>query len=134
MPWSEGPVEERKKMIAAWELGEAKAELARRFGVSRQTVYDYIQRWEEHGAAGLEAGSRAPHSNPRQTSAAVANALLDLKQQHPNWGPAKLVRLLANDNIVLSSSTAATSSIETGWSRPVERGSIGGVRRFLRRS
>jgi putative transposase len=106
MSWNEGPVEERRRMIEAWELGESVTELAKRFEVSRQTIYTYIGRWEEQGPVGLEPRSRAPQSNSRQTGVDVRNALLNLKERHPRYGPHKLVRLLANDQIVLSPSTA----------------------------
>jgi transposase InsO family protein len=106
MPWSQGPVDERKRMIAMWQEGRTPTELAREFGVSRQTIYDYLWRWEEEGAAGLEGRSRAPHSNPRQTSTAVMQALIEIKDQHPRYGPDKLVRLLRDADIDLSASTA----------------------------
>jgi putative transposase len=99
-------MEERKRMIEQWEAGTSVAELARRFRVSRQTIYEYVRRWDVEGTSGLEDRSRAPHSNPRQTGVEVRNALLNAKQQHPHYGPDKLVRLLANEEIVLSASTA----------------------------
>lgn len=106
MPWSEGPVDERKRLIQGWEAGESPAELARRFRVSRPTVYATIARWMEAGEAGLEARSRRPHSNARQTEAAVMGALLEVKDRYPHFGPDKLVRLLEKDGIALSASTA----------------------------
>lgn len=106
MPWSEGRVDDRKRLIQLWQSGAGPTELAARFGVSRQTVHTFIGRWLEEGADGLYDRSRRPHSCPRQTSAAVTAALLDLKERHPRYGPDKLVRLLRNEQIVLSASTA----------------------------
>jgi transposase InsO family protein len=106
MPWSRGAVDERKRMIGVWQEGSTPTELARAFGVSRQTIYEYLWRWEAEGAAGLEDRSRAPHSNPRQTSAEVTQALLEIKDRHPRYGPDKLVRLLKDADMVLSASTA----------------------------
>jgi putative transposase len=106
MPWSRGPVDERKRMIAMWQQGHTPTELASEFNVSRQTIYDWLWRWEREGAAGLEDRSRAPHSSPRQTSAGTTQALLDIKDRYPRYGPDKLVRLLKDDGITLSASTA----------------------------
>jgi transposase InsO family protein len=71
------------------------------------TVYSVIKRWkEEEGEAGLQDRSRRPHSNSRQTSAKVSAALLNMKDQHPQYGPDKLVRLLRDEGIVLPAGTA----------------------------
>lgn len=106
MPWSEGRVDERKRLIMLWEGGATPTELARRFGVSRPTVYETIRRWQEDGPSGLVERSRAPHSSPTQTSADVVAALLTLKERYSDYGPDKLVRLLRDENITLSASTA----------------------------
>jgi transposase InsO family protein len=107
MPWSEGRVDERKRLIELWETGSTPTELSERFRVSRVTVYSVIARWlSEEGAARLEDRSRRPHSNSRQTKASVSAALLNVKDQHPDYGPDKLVRLLRDDGIVLAAGTA----------------------------
>lgn len=106
MPWKQGPVEERRRMIQRWEEGATPTELAGEFGVSRQSVYEWIAKWREYGDAGLEEQSRTPHSNARQTAAEVVHALLDMKDRHPTYGPDKLVRLLTNEGISLNGSTA----------------------------
>ena len=106
MPWSEGPVEERRRMMMEWEAGATVSELAEAYGVSRQTVYTWINRYQSEGTNGLEERSRAPHSSPLQTSMEVTHALLDVKEKRPRWGPHKLVRLLADQGMTLSASTA----------------------------
>lgn len=106
MPWSEGPVDERKRLIQLWESGWTPMELARRFRVSRPTVYQVIERWLEEGNAGLEDRSRRPHSSPTQTAPQITAALLNIKDLHGDYGPDKLVRLLRNEGIELSASTA----------------------------
>jgi putative transposase len=106
MPWSRGAVDERKRLIALWEAGHTPSELARRFGVSRPTVYEVIGRWMAEGELGLEDRSRRPHSNGRQTSVRVTAALLSVKDRYPHYGPDKLVRLLRDQDMELSPSTA----------------------------
>ena len=106
MPWTEGRVEQRKRMVGLFEAGTSVVALSEQFGVSRQTVYNVMERWRELGEAGLIDGSRAPHSNKRQTPETVRSALLNLKDRYPHFGPDKLVRLLQDEQIELSASTA----------------------------
>jgi len=93
-------------MIGQWEAGETPTKLARQFGVSRQTIYTYIERWKELGEAGLEEGSRRPHTSPRKTSLEIERALLSLKDRHPDYGPDKLVVLLEREGMALPAPTA----------------------------
>ncbi len=106
MAWSESRVDERKRLIRLWETGWSPTELASRFGVSRPTVYQVVHRWLEEGDAGLEDRSRRPHSSPDQTSPIITAALLNAKDHHADYGPDKLVRLLRDEGIILSASTA----------------------------
>ena len=106
MPWSRGAVDERKRLIALWEAGNSPTELAKRFGISRPTVYETIGRWMAEGEFGLQDRSRRPHSNGRQTPVSVISALLSIKDRYPHYGPDKLVRLLRDEWIELSASTA----------------------------
>ena len=106
MTWSRGPVDERRRMIALWESGRTPTELSRQFGVSRQTVYTFLDRWRSEGQAGLEDRSRRPHTSPRKTAGAIENALLALKDRHPDYGPDKLVVLLEEEGWTLAAPTA----------------------------
>lgn len=99
-------MEERKRLIQLWESGWTPTELARKFEVSRPTVYELIERWRSEGQAGLEDRSSRPHSCPGQTESVIVAALLNLKDRYPHWGPEKLVRLLRDEQIELSASTA----------------------------
>lgn len=99
-------MDERRRMIALWESGRTPTKLSKQFGVSRQTIYTFIERWENEGKAGLEDRSRRPHTSPKKTAAAVELALLSLKEQHPDYGPDKLVALLEEAGIRLAAPTA----------------------------
>lgn len=106
MEWS-GCVHERKRLIELWEQGWTPSQLARHFGASRPTVYATIERWLEcEDDEGLKNRSRRPLSNSRQTCPETVAALLDLKDRYRRWGPDKLVRLLREQQIELSASTA----------------------------
>jgi len=106
MPWSRDTVDERRRMIALWEFGKGPSELGEQFAVSRQTVHTWIARWLEEGDEGLEDRPRRPHTSPRKTAQVVERALLNLKEQHPDYGPDKLVVLLSDEGIELAAPTA----------------------------
>jgi transposase InsO family protein len=92
MPWKESKVlDERKRWIEEWKKGEEDfAELCRRFGIARQTGYKWTRRYAQQGEAGLEEQSRAPRHCPQALSQSVVDAIVELRRQHPRWGPRKL--------------------------------------------
>jgi putative transposase len=95
MPWSETVEMSRVKFIA--ELGSelyGMTELCEKHGISRKTGYKWKERFGREGAEGLKDRSRAPKHSPRQTSCEVAERLLELRRQHPSWGPRKLLAWL----------------------------------------
>ena len=61
MPWeTTDAMDQKKRMIEQWQSGRySKAELARRFGVSRTTVYEWIGRFNACGCR--KADSFAGH-------------------------------------------------------------------------
>jgi len=92
MGWKETcVVEERFKFIqdCRREL-ESFAELCRRYGVSRKTGYKWWQRYQAEGLDGLRDQSRASHAHPNEVLQEVAEEVLELRRQHPHWGPQKL--------------------------------------------
>lgn len=97
MPWLQtNPMDERIRFIAARDGGLfSVSELADRFGISRQTGYKWLDRYEAGGIEGLADRSHAPHRCPHRISAEVADALLDLRREHPRWGPKTLLGRLA---------------------------------------
>jgi transposase InsO family protein len=66
-------------------------EAAERRGVSRKTVYKYLDRYLDKGAIGLDDLSRKPHHCPHATPQEVRELLIAEKKRHPSWGPKKLI-------------------------------------------
>ncbi len=98
MPWLEAKIEvERTKFVAALldEPEEGFAALCKRFGISRQTGYEWKRRFEREGPAGLVDRSSRPHSHPNETPADIADRLVAVRKAHPTWGPKKLRAHLA---------------------------------------
>ena len=84
-------MEERKEFIEEWKQSvDGFAELCRKYGISRQTGYKWVKRFQTEGEAGLEEHSRAPHDSPQAMSPEVVGRVVELRQQHPRWGPRKL--------------------------------------------
>jgi putative transposase len=92
MPWRESSIMgERMAMIVDWQRGGvSKAELGRRYGVHRNTVTDWLQRYEAAGPDGLKDRSRAPHHHPNATPDEVVAAVVAVRVKNPTWGPKKI--------------------------------------------
>lgn len=96
MPWKEtSKLEQRKELIQRCLEGqESIAELARQYGVSRQTVYKWMRRREEQGEPGLQELSRAPHHQARALSSPKAERIVEVRRSHPRWGARKILGFL----------------------------------------
>ena len=92
MPWKEcDRMSERRELVALASAGGVSvAALARRFGVSRKTVYKWLARHTAEGQAGLADRSRRPHTSPGRTAEPVEAQVLALRAKHPAWGGRKL--------------------------------------------
>jgi transposase len=74
-------------VLAVVQDGWKVVEVARRVGVSRQTVHAWIARYEQGGLSSLADGSHRPASCPHQTDAETEALICELRREHPGWGP-----------------------------------------------
>jgi len=71
--------------------GATVTEVARRFGVARQTVHVWLRRYAAEGAVvNLADRSSRPHWCPHQMPAAVEARVLSIRDAHPGWGPDRI--------------------------------------------
>lgn len=93
MPWSKAdPMTERLRFVTALRKHKSSFRgLCAAFGIAPKTGYKWLHQFEAAGPDGLRDRSRRPLSNSRAISAAVARRLVDLRREHPDWGPKKLV-------------------------------------------
>jgi transposase InsO family protein len=85
-------MDERYRFVSEYRDGaDSMSELCERYGISRETGYKWVRRFEESGAAGLTDRSRRPHHSPRTTAPEVIEALIAARRKHPTWGPKKLL-------------------------------------------
>lgn len=61
----------------------------RYYGISRQSYYKWLRRYEDQGIDGLRDRSRRPHSSPNATKTEVVGKIMYLRQ-HYHFGPHKI--------------------------------------------
>jgi len=96
VPWRKTePMEERMKFMAMYLAEEwSVAELCREFGISRKTGYKWIDRYDAEGLEGLKGRSRLARRHPNAVAVEIEEAIVQVRQAHPRWGPKKLLPLL----------------------------------------
>lgn len=77
-------------VLAVVQDGWQVSEVARRLGVSRQSVHAWITRYEQGGLAALADRSHRPNSCPHQTVAEIEARICELRREHPGWGPRRI--------------------------------------------
>ena len=93
-------VEQRYQAVLAVQVdGLEVTVVADKFGVSRQTVYAWLRRYEQGGLDALADRSHRPVSCPHQMPASVEARVCELRRQHPYWGPARIGHRLAREKV-----------------------------------
>ena len=69
--------------------------LCKAYGISRQTGHKWLRRYKAKGYVGLVEKSRRPHSSPLGTGEDIVVGILQLRTEHPSWGPQKISRVMA---------------------------------------
>jgi transposase InsO family protein len=94
-----GVTEQRyRAVLEVLEEGTPVTEVARRYGVARQTVHQWLARYaNDGGLAGLADRSSRPQACPHQMSAVVEARVVTLRREHPGWGPGRIVWQLGRE-------------------------------------
>lgn len=94
MPFEEQTiVDVRRKMIEAVQSGVAIAEVARDFGVSRPTVYEWVSRWDPDDELSLADRSHARHTQAEKTSPRIERLLI-AERKRWRFGSKKILQRL----------------------------------------
>lgn len=107
MPWkTESVMEQRLSFVIEARRPEANiSELSRRYGVSRETGYKWLKRYQEAGTiAGLEDRSRRPHHSPRKTNEIAEQQVLGVRDEK-GWGAEKIQYVVAKAGVGLPAIT-----------------------------
>jgi transposase InsO family protein len=83
-------MEQRYHAVMEVISGAPVAEVARRYGVSRQAVHLWLGKYQREGLAGLADHSHRPRFQPRQLDGDIEAAICQLRGAHPRWGPRRL--------------------------------------------
>jgi len=97
-----GLVEQRyQAVLEVLNNGATVTDVARRNGVARQTVHEWLRKYAAHGLAGLVDGSAKPLSCPHQMSAVVEARVVALRTEHPGWGPRTIEHRLRAEGVAV---------------------------------
>jgi putative transposase len=108
----------------------------RHFGISRQTFYRWLKRYEPLDLTSLEERSHCPHHRRQATwSFSLERKVLTLRLQFPRWGKDKLVVLLRQQGESVSTSRVGRILLrlkQRGQLVEAPRPAVAGSRRALR--
>ena len=98
MGWNQKSVMEQKILfIKMWQSGNyTMTSLCDRFNISRTTGHKLVKKFVKQGKGCLGINSKAPHSSPQKTPDHIESAIINLRNNYPNWGARKLKVLLQN--------------------------------------
>jgi transposase len=102
-----GLVEQRYQAVLEVLSGATVTDVARRYGVVRQTVHVWLRRYADSGLAGLADRSSRPESCPHQTPAEIEVRIVEMRRAHPGWGPRTIGYHLGGEGVDALSSRSA---------------------------
>ena len=95
-----GLVEQRLTAVKdVLENGATVTDVARRNGVSRSAVHEWLVKYANHGLAGLVDHSSKPHSCPHQMAPEIEARIVELRREHPGWGPRTIGHRLGREGV-----------------------------------
>ena len=105
-------VEQRYHAVMEVLSGAPVTEVARRYGVSRQSVHSWLGKYRAGGLAALADRSHRPRFRPRQIDADVEAVICRLRGAHPRWVPRRLRYELGKAGV---SPVPSRSAVYRGW-------------------
>ncbi len=95
-----GLVEQRyQAVLEVLNDGATVSDVARRSGVARQTVHEWLRRYAARGLPGLVDRPSKPLSCPHQMHPQVEARVVELRRAHPGWGPRTIAHRLAREGV-----------------------------------
>ena len=86
-------------VMAVVQDGWKVVEVAQRLGVSRQSVHNWIARYQQGGLAALADRSHRPQSCVHQISPELEALICELRRQQPGWGPRRILHQLGKQGV-----------------------------------
>ncbi len=95
-----GLVEQRyRAVLEVLGDGASVTDVARRSGVARQTVHDWLRKYAGEGLRGLADRSSRPLSCPHQMPPGVEARIVEMRRTHPGWGPRTILFWLEREGV-----------------------------------
>jgi transposase len=91
--------------------GSPVSEVAVRYGVSRQSVYSWRDRYAAGGIDGLRDVSRRPKTSPSRLPAEVEALVCELRRAHPRWGARRIAFEVAQRGVERAPSRATVHRV-----------------------
>ena len=79
--------------------GFSVAEVARKFSVSRPTIYAWLAHYEQEGIDGLRNHSTRPSHSPNRIDPLVEATVVQMRLAHPTWGPVRIGHELGKNGL-----------------------------------
>ena len=100
MAWKEVFVMEERCsfVLLAEKRQQSFSSLCKEYGISRKTVYKWVERYRKYGLRSLRELSRRPMSCPHKTPLEIEALILRERRKHKTWGPKKLRDILIKDH------------------------------------
>jgi len=116
--------QQRKLLFEIWEETGNISEASRKAHVGRGTFYHWKARFEEKGYEGLEKFADHAPGSPNRVEGKTEQKVIEMKQEHPEWGKKRIADELAKKNSwvpVVSANTVKRILEEAGmWSKAEE--------------
>lgn len=112
-----------KAVLAVISDGRGVGEVARDWGISRQTLHAWLARYEKEGLEGLGNRSFRPLRCPHQMPVEIEVKVLEMRRSRPYWGARRLAFELARKGVRPTPSESAIyrSLVRAGVIDPVHR-------------
>jgi transposase InsO family protein len=95
-----GLVEQRyQAVLEVLNDGASVTDVARRNGVARQTVHDWLRKYAARGLGGLADRSSRPLSCPHQMDPVIEARVVEMRRAHPGWGPRTILFWLEREAV-----------------------------------
>src|SRR5215831_8115364 len=121
MLWELSVAEQRYRAVLEVGIGVPVAEVAERYGVSRQSVHAWLVRYRQEGIVGLEDRSHQVHHHPWRIPAGVEELICELRRGHSKWGPRRLVFEMGRRSHQVTRSSVYRTLVRNGLIEPKSR-------------
>ncbi len=90
--------QQRVELFKIWEETGNVSQACRKARVSRQTFYNWKERFEQEGYSGLETPRSHARKDKGRLSAEVEAEIIEMRQSQPKWGKQRIADELAKGN------------------------------------